>query len=193
MHTGISRRPFRDRDDVSVAAAGRIAFESLMQPAWLAFGRGVALAYVRTYGRCDRCAACDAPGTVGAIRSDYRGGQVWRSRTAPLCTNRRGPVQHGVRADLDARPGAGRTGQRDLLEVLFWVTSAEGAGFGRTLTWRVYVVDRGGIAIACETPLLVTRGFLVLFSPSMAEELRARARLIVRRDGTYTCEPGPAR
>ena len=90
-------------------------------------------------------------------------------------------------------PAPAGPGQRDLLEVLFWVTSAEGAAVGRTLIWRVYVVERGGIAIACETPLLVTRGFLVLFSPSMAEELRARARLIVRRDGTYTCEPGPAR
>ena len=90
-------------------------------------------------------------------------------------------------------PGPAGPGQRDLLEVLFWVTSAEGAAVGRTLIWRVYVVDRGGIAIACETPLLVTRGLLVLFSPSMAEDLRAKARLIVRRDGTYACAPGPAR
>ena len=117
---------------------------------------------------------------------------TWRSRTGPLCTKRSGASSSMVFERISMHePGPAEPGQRDLLEVLFWVTSAEGAAVGRTLIWRVYVVDRGGIAIACETPLLVTRGLLVLSSPSMAEDLRAKALLIVRPDGTTPARPDP--
>ena len=59
----------------------------------------------------------------------------------------------------------------------------------RTLFWRVYGIERGGIGILCETPLLTTRGFLVLLPSSFATDLRSRALLRITSTGEATCEP----
>jgi hypothetical protein len=83
-----------------------------------------------------------------------------------------------------ARPG------RDFLEVLFWRTAVEDGSAARTLMWRVYAVEREGIHLGCETPLLVIRGLLVRLPDSLPADLRARARLVVPRTGPLACQPG---
>ena len=63
---------------------------------------------------------------------------TWRSRMPPTLHEQEwGQFTWCSSGSSMHCPASAGPGQRDLLEVLFCVTSAKGAGFGRTLTWRV--------------------------------------------------------